>query len=156
MCDGLDGFGSHDGLHHVLVVFEETELTVAAHDVVEENHHYLVAVDELVFTVVVADYAAYAVGVGVGGNNEVGINFLSLCNCHGHGRRILGVGGIHGGEVARRDVLFGNMDDVGEAVIAQRVGHEFHACAVDRCVDNLEVGVTLDYLGVEREALDGF
>ena len=46
------------------------------------------------------------------------------------------------------------MDYVGEAVVAQRVGHKFHTGAMDGGVHNLEVGVTLNYLGVEAEAFD--
>ena len=47
------------------------------------------------------------------------------------------------------------MDYVGETPAAQRLGDELDACAVDRGVDDFEVGVTFDDLGVERKCLDG-
>ena len=130
------------------------QLAVAGHDVVKENHHNLVAVKQQIFAAVVADNAADTVGVGVGSQDNVGVHFLALGDSHCHCRSILGVGGIHSGEIAGGNILFGNMDNVGEAIVAQRVGNELHTGAVDRGVYNLEVGVALDHLGVERQSLD--
>ena len=46
------------------------------------------------------------------------------------------------------------MDDVGETVVAQRVGNEFYTGSVNRSVDNLQVGMTLDHFRIKRQALD--
>ena len=154
--DGADGLGGDDSLDDVLVAGEASHLAVADHDVVEENHHDLVAVEQLVTAVLGANDCADTVGVRVGGHYEVGVHFLGLGDSHSHSRGVLGVGGVDGGEVAAGDVLFGHVDDVGEAVVAERVGNQFHACAVDGGVHDLEVVVALDDFRVERETLDGF
>ncbi len=46
------------------------------------------------------------------------------------------------------------MDNVVEAPFTPRVRHDFHACAVDRGVDNLQVGLTFDYFRVKAEGVD--
>ncbi len=53
-------------------------------------------------------------------------------------------------EVSVGNILFGNVDYIVEAIIAQRVGNELHTGSVDRGMHNLEVGMTLDNFGVER------
>jgi len=86
--------------HDIFAAVEAAELTVAQHDVVEQDHHDLVAVDELIFALVVADHAADAVGVGIGCEDDIGGDFLALGYGHGHGGCIFGIGGVDGGEIA--------------------------------------------------------
>ena len=153
--DGSDGLGGDDGLDDVLVAQQTAHFAVAHHDVVEQNHYYLVAVDELIFTVLQAHNTTNAVGVGVGGEYYVGSGLLGFGDGHSHGRGHFGVRALDSGEVAGGNVLFGHMDDVGEAVVAQRSGYEFHTGAVDRRVHDFEVVVAFDYFRVERESLYG-
>ncbi len=54
LTDCFDGLGGHDGLHGKLIALEQAEFLVAGDDVVEKNHHDLVAVEQHIFTAVVA------------------------------------------------------------------------------------------------------
>ena len=152
--DCLDGLCGHDCLNDIFVADELAQFAVAAHDVIHENHYNLVAVHELILALAVADDAADTVSIGVGCEDDVGVDFLALCDSHCHGRGIFRIGRVDGGEIAGCHILLRNIDDVGEAVVAQRVRNQFHAGAVNRGIDNLEVMLALDYLGIEREGLD--
>ena len=115
----LDGFGSNDSLNNVFVALDESEFATTSHEVVKENHHNLVAVNQLIFALGVFDNNANAVGVWVGSHNDVGINFFSLCNSHSHSRSIFRVRRVDGREVAALHVLFRHVNHIGEAKVSQ-------------------------------------
>ena len=92
LSNGLDGFGGYDSFHNVFLACDTAEFGVTGHDVVEENHHDLVAVEKHVFALVVAEHAAHTVSIGVGCHDQVGAHFLGFCNAESHCRGDLGVG----------------------------------------------------------------
>ena len=82
------------------------------------------------------DGGAHAVGVGVGGDDEVGLDLLG--ELEGQVERLaeLGVGVGAGREVAVRLGLLGNHGDLLDADLGEDAGHELHARAVERRVDH--------------------
>ncbi len=69
---------------------EASKLGIACHEVVEEYHDYLVAVDKAVFALGITDDASDTVGIGVGCHYEVGTYFFCLCDGHCHCGRLFG------------------------------------------------------------------
>ena len=65
----LYGLGGYNRLDAIFVAGDAAELAVARDDVIEENHHNLVAVYQLIVALFVAHHQADAVGVGVGGEH---------------------------------------------------------------------------------------
>ena len=45
------------------------------------------------------------------------------------------------------------MDYVCKAIVAERIGNKLHSCAMYGSIDDLQVGMTLDNLGIERKLL---
>ena len=90
------------------------------------------------------DGDAQAVGVRVGGEDEVRAGLVGLLQGHLHGRGFLRVRGDDRREIAVADILLGNMDDVLEADAGEGLRHELDAAAVQRGVDDLEVRVAGD------------
>ena len=144
LADGGEQLAGDDGLDAVLLAVQLAELLPAGEDVVGEEAPGLVAgeLDHLAF--VVADGDAQAVGVRVGGEDEVRAGFIGLREGHGHGRGLLRVRGDDRREVAVADILLGDVDDVLEADAGEGLGHELDAAAVQRGVDDLEVRVAGD------------
>lgn len=150
--DCADCLGCHDCLHDVFIAGECAELRVAGHQIVEENHHNLVSVDEHILAVVVADHEADAVSVGVGSHHYLCAGFLCFLDGHCHSRRLFWVWRSDGREVAAEHFLLRHADDVCEAVVCERAGNQFQAGSVDWRVDNLHVVMSLDCLWAERQA----
>ena len=98
--NALDGLGGDDGLDDIFFSGEASKLGIACHEVVEEYHDYLVAVDKAVFALGITDDASDTVGIGVGCHYEVGTYFFCLCDGHCHCGRLFGVWRHYGGEVA--------------------------------------------------------
>ena len=107
--------GGDDGLHEELVALELTQLLLVGDDVPREHHACLVAVEDLPFTLRIAAYDGQTVGIGVGGNHEVGIQARTEFHAKSHGLSILGVGADNGGEVTVDDHLLGHDMNVLEA-----------------------------------------
>ncbi len=82
--DRLDGFGGDDCLYDIFVACQTAEFGVTGHDVVEQDHHDLVAVDQNVFTFGVAEHTSDSVGIGVGSHDQVGLCLFRFRDCHGH------------------------------------------------------------------------
>ena len=144
LADGGQQFTGDDRLDAVLLAVQLAEFLPAGEDVVGEEAPGLVAgeLDHLAF--VVADGDAQAVGVRVGGEDEVRAGLVGLRQGHLHGRGLLRVRGDDRREIAVADILLGNMDDVLEADAGEGFRHELDAAAVQRGVDDLEVRVAGD------------
>ena len=150
----LDSVGSNDSLHDILVAGELTKLLVACHEVVEEDHHNLVTINQFILTLGILDNHTDAVGIGVRSHNDVGIYLLSLGNSHCHSRSVLWVRRIYCWEVSTLDFLLGHADDICESEVLERTRNEIFSCSVNRCIDDLQVVVLCNHIGAERKFLD--
>ena len=108
-----NGLAGDDGLDDVVVVAVQTaQLGIAGDEVIVEDELNLVAVHQVILALVVLEHHADAVGVGVAGQRDVGLDLGGLGYGHLHGAAHLRVGLRHGGEVTAHHVLLGNVDDV--------------------------------------------
>ena len=148
---GIGHLRGDDGLHDVLVPVQLAALGPAGQLVAHQQHQRLVAVQQHVLALLVAQRDADTVGVGVGSQDEVGPLPGREVDGHRHGLALLGVGRLDSGEVPVDDGLLLHHDDVREAEFTQRRGHQADACAVHRGVDDLHVAVLLHAFGRERQ-----
>ncbi len=151
---GVGHLRRDDGLHHILPAVEQPQFGPARELVAHEQHEGLVAVQQHVFALLVAQRHADAVRVGVGRQHQVGAFACRQLDGFRHGFTLLGVGRLHGGEVAVHHRLLGHERHVREAEAAQRRGNQPHAGAVQRRVDDLHVVAALHALGRERKLVD--
>ena len=103
---------------------------------VHQQDAHLVAGQQHVLAVV-RDGGAHAVGIGVGGDHEVGLDLVGQLQRQLEGLAELGVGVLAGREVAVRVLLLGHDLDVVDADLLEDTGHALHARAVERGVDDL-------------------
>jgi len=104
-----------------------------------------------------ADDEADPVGVGVGGEEDVPFGFHEKVGAELEGATQLGIGGVGGGEGAIGGGLLLYWGGRGEAPPFERLGHEGDAGAVERGVDDMELGAkVLVGILVELEFGDGF
>ena len=82
--DGPDQFGGDDGLDGELLAGKTSVLLPLRQQVIDEERAGHVAVEQLHLAVVVADGDTHAVGVGVGGEDEVGTDFIGLADSQFH------------------------------------------------------------------------
>ena len=102
---------------------------------VHEQDAHLVSGEQHVVTVV-RNGGAHAVGIGVGGHDEVGLDLLGELERQLERLAELGVGIGARGEVAVRLGLLGNHGHVLDADLLEDASHELHAGAVERRVDH--------------------
>ena len=148
---GVGHLRGDDGLHDILVAVQLAALGPAGQLVAQQQHEGLVAVQQHVFALLVAQRHADAVRIGIGGQHQIGALLGRKVDGHRHGLALLGVGRLDGGEVPVDDGLLLHHDDVREAEFTQRRGHQADACAVHRGVDDLHVAVLLHAFGRERQ-----
>ena len=116
-------------------------------DVVQQQAAELVAGDDAVFAVGSAHHRAYAVGVGVGADDEVAVHALCQIDREIEALGILGVRALDRREAPVNDHLLLNGVEVLYAEAAQRFGDELVAAAVERGVY---------YAQVVRDLFDDF
>ena len=97
---------------------------------------------------------AHAVGVGVGREHEVGVHLVAELEALLERLAELGVGIRARGEVAVGVGLLGHHGDVGDAHALEDAVHALHARAVERRVDDGEVGVGLGSDGLGGNGVD--
>ena len=148
---GVGHLRGDDGLHDILVAVQLAALGPAGQLVAQQQHEGLVAVQQHVFALLVAQRHADAVRIGVGGQNQVGALLRGQINGHRHRLALLGVGRLDGGEVAVDDSLLLHHDHVREAEFLQRRRNQPHARTVHRRIDDLHVVVLLHAFGRKRE-----
>ena len=108
-------------------------------DVVQQQAAELVAGDDAVFAVGSAHHRAYAVGVGVGADDEITVHALCQIDREIEALGILGVRALDRREAAVNDHLLLNGVEVLYAEAAQRFGDELVAAAVERRVNYAQV-----------------
>ena len=148
---GIGHLRRDDGLHDILVAVQFAALGPAGQLVAQQQHEGLIAVQQHVFALLVAQRDADAVRIGVGGQHQVGALLRGEVDGHRHRLALLGVGGLDGGEVAVDDGLLLHQNHVREAELLQRSRNQPHARAVHRRIDDLHVVVLLHALGRKRE-----
>ena len=99
---GISHLRGDDGLHDVLVPVQLAALGPAGQLVAHQQHQRLVAVQQHVLALLVAQRDADTVGVGVGSQDEVGPLPGREVDSHRHGLALLGVGRLDGGGSSRR------------------------------------------------------
>ena len=150
--NGVSKRGGHDGHDGHGILRHGALFDAARADVVQEQRAHLVAGHQLVAAVRAAHGNAHAVGVGVGGEHEIGTRLLGELKAVLEGLEDLGVGIGSGGEVAVGVLLLRHDGDVGDAHVAEDLGHGDKAGAVERGVDQLQAGGA----GQTRAHLAGF
>ena len=148
---GVGHGGGDDGGHDDLAAGVLAGLGLHAGQPVDEQDTHLVAGEQLVVALVRNGHA-HAVGVGVGGEHEVGVDLVAQLEALLERLAELGVGVRAGREVPVGLGLLGNHGDVGDAHALEDLAHALDARAVERGVDHREVGVGLgaDGLGGHR------
>ena len=131
---GHDGRYGHGGLGH------RTVAQAGAADVVKQQHAHLVAGDEPVAALAVRHGCTHAVAVRVGADHQVRLDSVAQLQAGLHRLADLGVGIRAGGERTVRFLLLGHDRDLRHTHAIQQHLDGFQAGAVQRCVDQLELG----------------
>ena len=118
------------------------------------SFHSLVAVEQHPLAVGTLHGHTYAVGVGVAGKDDVGVDVLGQLYGHLHGSLFFGVGAGGCGEIAVGSGLFLHNVHIREAQFLQHARDKGDARAVQRSIDNLQVVVFLYQFGVQGVLLD--
>ena len=121
---GYDGHDSDGVLGHCAL------LDAACADVIQKQNAHLVAGHQLVGAVRALHGDTDAVRIGVGGEHQIGADFLGQFKTLAESLKDLGVGIRAGGEVAVGILLLLDDGDIGDAHILQNAGNGHKACAV--------------------------
>ena len=133
----IDHGRRHDGGHGHLARQVLAALGAHAAHVIQQQHAHLVAGQQRVVVTILAGHA-HAVGIGVGGQQQVGMHLLAQVDALLHGLADLGVGIGARGEVAVGLLLLGHHGDVGDASAREHRGNGDQARAVERRVHQLQ------------------
>ena len=143
-----------DGLDDKLLAGQAAGLFPFFQQIVDQHTHGLVAVEQHPLAIGTLHGHTHAVGVGVAGKDDVGVDVLGQLYGHLHGSLLLGVGAGGCGEIAVGSGLFLHDIDIREAQFLQHARNEGDARAVQRSIDNLQVVVFLYQFGVQGVLLD--
>ncbi len=136
LCQGVGHGGRDDGGHGNLGLGVLATLHCHLYEPVHHEDAHLIAGKQDVLTAV-GNRGAETVGIGVGGNDQIGLDLVSKLQCQLQGLAELGVGVLAGGEVSVRILLLGHDLHVVDADLLEDAGHALHAGAVERGVDDL-------------------
>ena len=142
-----------DRLDHELLAVEAPQLRPARQLIGHDERQGLVAVQQDVFSLGIAQRDADTIRIGIGGQHQIGAQPRTQLDGLGHRLALFGIGGFDGGEVAVDDRLLLDQRDVREAPLAQRRRHEPHAGAVQRRIGDLHVVELADAFGRERQRM---
>ncbi len=127
----------HDGGHSHLLRQVLAALGAHAAHVIQQQHAHLVAGQKRVIVAIFAGHA-HAVGVGVGGQQQVGVHLFAQVDALLHGLADFRIGVRTRGEVAVGLFLFGHHGDIRHAGALQHRGHGDEARAIERRVHQLQ------------------
>ena len=108
-------------------------------DIVHQQAADLIAGDGVILVVLAADHDTDAVGIGVGGDDEVAAHLLGEVDREIEALGVFRVRAHDGREAAVEHHLLLDGDDVLHAEAVQRFRHQTPAAAVERGVDDLEI-----------------
>ena len=152
--NGLDKFGSHNGLYDKVRRLHLAGCDTVLDNIVQEEQASLVTVNQHPFALVVLASHTYAVGIRVACHHDVGVYLLGKFNCHGKRFRVFGIRRNHCREITALHHLFGHAVYILKAPFFQRSGNERSARAVKRSINDAEVFLTLDYFRVDRKGMN--
>ena len=152
--NGLDKFGSHNGLYDKVRRLHLAGCDTVLDDVVQEKQASLVAVYQHPFAFVVLACHTHAVCIRITCHYDVCINLLGEFDCHGKGFRIFRIRRNNCREISALYHLFGYTVHILKAPLFQGSRNEYPTCTMERSIDNAKVFLTLNHFRINGEGMD--
>ena len=141
MCgNGIGQRSGYDGLDGHRVFGHGALLDAACADVIQQQSAHLVAGYQLIAAIRALHGNAHAVGIGVGGQHQIGTSLGCQLQTQLQSLENFGVRVGAGGKVAVGVLLLGHDGDIGDAHIVQHVGDRHQTGTIQRAVHQLQAG----------------
>ena len=149
-------FSRNNSLYNEVGRLHLAHFNTVSDDVIEENETSLVTINQNPFALVVLTSHSHTVGIGIGSHHNICIERLSITQSKRKGFTVFWVRRNNRRKITASFHLFFHTIHVFKAPKLQRTGNEHHTRSVERRVDYLQIFLSFDNFGVDRERANLF